>query len=150
MTEENGKTEINLGGRPRKEVDFDVVKRLCIFHCTKNEICDVLDIDEKTLTLRIQEKFGIGFSEYFKKASSEGKTSLRRKQFEIALKGSIPMLIWLGKQVLDQKDRQEVEQTGTILFGSANREQLIEACEQATELKKLEDQRKQLTESSNE
>ena len=33
---------------------------------------------------------------------------MRRKQFEVANNGSVPMLIWLGKQYLDQKDKQEV------------------------------------------
>lgn len=33
-----------------------------------------------------------------------GKSALRRKQFEVALAGSVPMLIWLGKNILGQLD----------------------------------------------
>jgi len=34
--------------------------------------------------------------------------SLRRKQIEVALKGNVSMLIWLGKQMLGQMDKQEL------------------------------------------
>ena len=33
--------------------------------------------------------------------------SLRRKQKEVAMNGSVPMLIWLGKQHLGQRDNPE-------------------------------------------
>jgi hypothetical protein len=51
------------------------------------------------------------FAEYFGQKRKIGRISLRRKQWEVATAGNIPMLIWLGKQYLDQKDRHEV--TGT-------------------------------------
>jgi hypothetical protein len=34
--------------------------------------------------------------------------SLRNKQYEIAMRGNPQMLIWLGKQELDQTDKQEL------------------------------------------
>ena len=37
------------------------------------------------------------------------KTSLRRAQFELAMKGNPTMLIWLGKQYLGQNERTEVK-----------------------------------------
>ena len=38
-----------------------------------------------------------------------GKISLRRAQFEKAIGGNVAMMIWLGKQHLDQRDK--IEQT---------------------------------------
>ena len=54
----------------------------------------------------------VSFSEYLKKHGAKGKMSLRRKQFEVANAGSIPMLIWLGKQQLGQADKSETSLSG--------------------------------------
>lgn len=40
--------------------------------------------------------------------------SLRRKQYEMAAGGNPTMLIWLGKQYLNQTDKNEIDQTTTI------------------------------------
>lgn len=96
--------------RPRKEIDFEHLEKLCNIFCTKDEICDFFGIDEKTLTARVKEKFGVGFSDYYKKAANNGKISLRREQFKLALKGNATMLIWLGKNILKQSDKVEMLQ----------------------------------------
>jgi hypothetical protein len=36
------------------------------------------------------------------------KISLRRQQIETAKKGNVSMLIWLGKQLLDQSDKRVI------------------------------------------
>jgi len=52
----------------------------------------------------------------FRKEIDEGraicKTSLRREQFQRAMKGNVVMLIWLGKQYLKQTDKNEVTSKG--------------------------------------
>lgn len=67
---------------------------------------------DDTLNARCKEKYGMTFSEASKKFSADGKMSIRRKQFEIAMKGDTRMLIWLGKQCLDQKDKSEFSGVG--------------------------------------
>ena len=57
-----------------------------------------------TIERRCKEKHGVLFVDYYRTKSAAGKMSLRRKQFEVALKGSIPMLIFLGKNLLGQSD----------------------------------------------
>lgn len=37
------------------------------------------------------------------------KMSLKRKQYDVAMDGSVPLLIWLGKQYLGQKDNHELD-----------------------------------------
>jgi hypothetical protein len=67
----------------------------------------VLGCDEKTLSNR--------FSQAIKEGRETGKMSLKRKQWEVAMKGNVAMLIWLGKIQLGQVDtnRQWIDQTNT-------------------------------------
>jgi hypothetical protein len=48
------------------------------------------------------------FSTVLKAGHELRNSSLRRKQFEVAMEGHPTMLIWLGKQYLDQRDKNEV------------------------------------------
>jgi len=87
---------------PRIEIDWDLVKKLAAIHCTQEEIASVVGCSVDTLTRRPE------FAEVFKKGREEGKASLRRKQYEIAMNGNVSMLIWLGKQILGQSEKTEV------------------------------------------
>jgi hypothetical protein len=44
----------------------------------------------------------------------EGKASLRRLQWQKASQLDSTMLVWLGKQTLGQRDKQEIEHSGEI------------------------------------
>ena len=96
-------------GRPKKPIDWDTVKKLCAIHCTGEEIASVIDVHYDTLNNRCNEEHGVNFSEYYKKASASGKMSLRRKQYEVAMAGNVSMLIWLGKNMLNQRDQVDTE-----------------------------------------
>ena len=98
----------NLGGSPKKEIDKKTFEGLCAIQCTKVEMCGIFDIDEKTLTRWCKDTYGIGFSDIFKRKSAAGKISLRRTQFEMAKK-NVVMAIFLGKQYLEQSDKQETK-----------------------------------------
>lgn len=103
-------------GRPIKTINIKEVDKLCEMQCTEREIAAWFDISVDTLERRIKEKTDITFAEYFEQKRGKGKISLRRKQMEMALDGNITMLIWLGKQYLDQKDKQELEHSGEISY----------------------------------
>ena len=98
--------------RPKKEIDWETVRKLCAMQCTGEEIASFLGINYDTLNSAVKREYKLSFSDYFKKNSANGKISLRRKQYEVATSGNVPMLIWLGKQYLDQKDKQSNEHTG--------------------------------------
>ena len=100
-------TAKNKGGRPRKEIDFDLFEKLCNIQCTQSEICSVLGVDDKTLTARLHEKYNLSFSELFKRHSENGKTSLRRTLFEHAQKNPATA-IFLAKNLLGYRDQPEV------------------------------------------
>lgn len=96
------------GGRAKilwDESYFKQFEDLCYIQCTQAEICNVLDVDPDTLANKLQEHYGMGYSEAYKKFSDGGKMSLRRMQFRKAQEGSNTMLIWLGKQYLGQSEK---------------------------------------------
>ena len=105
----------NKGGRPRKEVDFDKIDALCQYHCTAQEIIAHLqifdyDISQDTIERRIKERFNSTFAEYIEqKHNAHAKPTLRKWQWAAAEKGNPSMLIWLGKQYLQQSDKTETE-----------------------------------------
>lgn len=99
--------------RPKIDIDFDMVKKLCAIQCTGQEIADVLDISYDTLERRVKKVYQISFADYIKKHSANGKMSLRRKQHEVAMNGNTTMLVWLGKQYLGQTDKQIVDNTSS-------------------------------------
>ena len=107
----------NPNGRPLTEIDKKQFEGCCKILCTKNEICDIFSIDEKTLTAWCEREYGMGFSDVYKKFSADGKKSLRRYQFEQAEK-SASMAIWLGKQWLGQTDEVKIDNGNNELLGA--------------------------------
>lgn len=92
--------KLNKGGRPRKEIDMDLVERLANIQCTQEEIACVVGCSVDTLVAQP------GFSEIYKKGKEVGKSSLRRTQWKLA-QTNTAMAIWLGKQYLGQTDKIE-------------------------------------------
>jgi hypothetical protein len=88
-------------GRPPLDIDEDTVEKLASIHCTMQEIASVVGCSVDTLENR--------FSEIIKQGRDRGKASLRRMQYEAAKKGNATLLIWLGKQILGQKDKSPEE-----------------------------------------
>ena len=94
--------------RPRIKIDWEQLDKLCQMQCTKVEIADWFDCSEDTIERAIKRKHKVGFAVYYNKKRVAGIISLRRNQFQLSAKFPA-MAIWLGKQYLDQKDKQEVE-----------------------------------------
>lgn len=99
----------NKGGRPMADIDYAKLEKLCAIHCTGEECASILGVDYDTLNNHLKADSHGGFSEYFKKHSANGKMSLRRKQFETALAGNVTMMVWLGKQYLEQRDKNDID-----------------------------------------
>jgi hypothetical protein len=83
--------------RPRKEINAEQVEKLAAIHCTMEEIAAVMGCSVDLLEQR--------FSDIIKRGKANGRTSLRRHQWKLAEKGNATMLIWLGKQLLGQRDQ---------------------------------------------
>lgn len=101
-------------GRPRKEIDRAEIEKLCLIHCTLQEISGWYGVSEDTIQRRIKDWGYSDFAAFFKTYSSDGKMSLRRAQFKKAVEeNNVAMQIWLGKQMLDQKDVQHIDSNVT-------------------------------------
>jgi len=100
-------------GRPRKEIDWVQLDEMCLLHCTLMEISSLLRMDEKTIRLRVKERFGIPFSEYYRDKSAEGKKSLRRAMWHNALKRhNSGMQIHLHNKHLDPIETDQLGNAG--------------------------------------
>jgi hypothetical protein len=87
-------------GRPRINLEPEQVRKLAAIHCTVDEIADVMGVGRDTIYRNYKDSLDMG--------RAEGKMSLRADQLKAAKNGSGIMLIWLGKQILGQKDQQEI------------------------------------------
>ena len=84
----------------KKEVSVEKqVEKLASFGLTNKEIAEALGYDDTTLKRK--------FENFLIKGKANLKQRLKRKQIQVALGGNVSMLIWLGKQYLDQKDKME-------------------------------------------
>jgi len=96
-----------MAGRPEKNLDWDRVDKLlkCGSHGT--EIAAEFNMCPKTLYRKIEEEFGVNFTEYSSQKKGIGKSAIREKQFDEALNGNSTLLIWLGKVRLGQKEEEK-------------------------------------------
>jgi hypothetical protein len=65
----------------------------------------ILGVSMDKLERAVVEEYNIGFKEYFKKYSADGKVSLRRKQYLMAQEGDVTMLKHLDNKWL-KKDNE--------------------------------------------
>lgn len=94
-------------GRSRIVIDWAKVEELCTQQCTQEEIAAELGCSVDTLARACKREHSADFAEYFAEKRKKGFVSLRRSQFLLATGGNPTMLIWLGKQHLDQSDKVE-------------------------------------------
>tara|TARA_B100000212_G_C27014673_1_gene380597 strand:- start:35 stop:340 length:306 start_codon:yes stop_codon:yes gene_type:complete len=86
--------------RPKKyKIDHQEVEKLASYGCTNTEIAEFYGCDESLIRK--------SFSEYLTKGRAKGKIRLRQLQWKSAEKGNVSMQIFLGKNILGQKDKLE-------------------------------------------
>jgi hypothetical protein len=90
-------------GRPKKELDEDIIAKLSQIGCTQEEIGSVVGISARTLQRR--------YADLVAENKNIGKASLRKKLWEKALKGDPKLLIWLSKNELNMVDKIHTTQT---------------------------------------
>jgi len=106
MSEEKPK---NKGGRPHAlqadDETLDTLRKLSAMHATHEEAAAFLEVSRKTFSEFLHNNKKA--EEIWEMGKGQGKISLRRKQFQAAENGNTTMLVWLGKQYLEQKDKHE-------------------------------------------
>lgn len=95
---------------PKMDESFRVMMGIPMV--TEQAVADVLGISISTLNRRLKEHYEMTFDEYKQQKQAGLKLKLSSKQYEMAMKGNVAALIWLGKQWLGQKDRHETEISG--------------------------------------
>ena len=89
--------------RGKKDIPVDKqVEKLASYGLTNKEIAEALGYDDSTLKRK--------FEKNITKGKADLKQKLKRKQIAVAMQGNVSMLIWLGKQYLDQSEK--VVETG--------------------------------------
>lgn len=90
------------------KINQEQFEKLCALQCTKDEIAGMFDVCSDTLLNWCKETYNTDFSTIYKIKSQNGKISLRRAQYKLALEKLNPtMLVWLGKQYLNQTEKVE-------------------------------------------
>jgi hypothetical protein len=89
-------------GRPKKEFDLEQVRLMGQFKATYATIADWFRCSTKTVERAMKDESEFCLS--YKKGFADTKLKLSEAQIKYALNGSAPLLIWLGKQYLGQKD----------------------------------------------
>jgi len=93
-------------------VDPSKVEALAALQCTYEEIASGLDVSLSTFERR--RKDDPELDDAIKRGREEGTRSLRRIQWEAAQKGNVTMMIWLGKQWLEQRDKSDHNVKGSV------------------------------------
>jgi len=101
----------NLKPYGRVTYSVDQVRKLAGMQCPKYEIAAFLGMAESTFYLHLQNNPEL--ENAYKEGKEAGKASLRARQWQLAMQGNTQMLIHLGKNVLEQFDRQKIDQTVT-------------------------------------
>jgi len=95
------KVEEKKRGRKKIELPEDKIQELASFGLTDKDIAHYMEVDEGTLRNN--------FRLFLTKGRIDLKKKLRVKQIEMAMKGNVLMLIWLGKNYLGQSDNPNFE-----------------------------------------
>lgn len=94
--------------RPEITIDWKEANELLMCGAPGTEIAAYFGMHPNTFYRRVEEKYGISFSDYSAEKKSTGEALIRRHQYHKALgitkKGDNTLLIWLGKQRLGQRE----------------------------------------------
>lgn len=106
MRARNAESSAKGTGKPRGpyiEIDENTVHELAFNGNTDTDIARIVGCSTDTLNRRFQDTLDL--------ARAERRAELRSLQWAAARKGDRTMLVWLGKNELDQSDRQTIDQT---------------------------------------
>jgi hypothetical protein len=88
------------------------LRTLAAIQCTQKEAAGVLGVSENFLCTFLGPTGSKIARESWEAGRQEGRASIRRKQYEMAMRGNITMLIWWGKNNLGRSDK--IEKTETV------------------------------------
>ena len=118
MTKAVPLTQPSKVGRPRKEIDYLLVRRYAQAQCTQEMIASALGISLSTLTHDEE------FSRVYFEGKEDGKSAILSMQYKLAMGGNADMLKWLGKNYIKQADKIETKNDDrvTIVIGNEDKD----------------------------
>jgi len=98
-------------GAGRKPVHIDLVEleKLSSLQSTDEELAAYFGVTARTIGNKRRQP---EFAEAMRRGRAKGCISVRRAQFKALDKGNPAILIWLGKQMLNQRDVRPIELSG--------------------------------------
>lgn len=99
-------------GRTPVPIDWIKVDKMLESHSDSVSIAEALNIHPDTVQDRVKKEYGMSFTEYAHSKKKLGKINIRLWQYQKAEAGDNTMLIWLGKQWLDQREKPRDEEDG--------------------------------------
>jgi hypothetical protein len=93
-----------------KPIDLAELEKLASLMCTDADMAGFFGLARETFARRKAKTKAM--QDAIERGRSKGRVSLRKSQFDRARAGDRTMLVWLGKQYLEQKDR--VEHSGDL------------------------------------
>jgi hypothetical protein len=120
------------GGRPKIKMGIEEVENLSRLNCTMDELAAYFRVDVRTVQLRAQKE--PAFRAAVERGQAMGRLSVRRQQARLLEQGNPTISIWLGKQLLGQRDRLEAEVT--MKDGDMTLEQLLATGDRLMSLQK--------------
>jgi len=97
-------------GQPKIILDLVEMEKLAAMGCTLEEMADLLSISKQTIINHQKEDPEL--MRVIERGRARIKISVRRHQIKLMEDGNPTMAIWLGKQLLGQRDEQHLEHTG--------------------------------------
>lgn len=126
-------------GRPPAKIDPVELEKLCAMQATDIELAHWFKVSVSTID-RIKRKPATLL--IMQRGKAMGCISLRRKQMQVAEAGNVTMLIWLGKQLLGQRDQIDSQISGAaggaIELNTTARSELLGRIHSITERKRAE------------
>jgi len=87
--------------RPEAKIDLIELEKLCAMQCSVEEIADYFSVSVRTIQNRRKQR---QFGDAMRRGEVRGRVSIRRAQFRLVEAGNVPMIIWMAKVRLGQKD----------------------------------------------
>ena len=125
-------------GLHKKQINWDLVELYVKSGCSQVKIAQSLFIDRDTLRDRVKEKYGMDYSAFSAALCSEGEILVEAQQFQKAMKGYWPALLWLGKIRCGQR---EPETTHHLAANQASIDQTHLIMQLQHEIEKLKEEK---------
>ena len=82
------------------------LEKLAILSPSVEEVAAVFEVSKRTVQRYLKKR---DYAEAYERGKGKRRVSIKRAQYQTAMKGHCGMLIWLGKNELGQSDEPELQ-----------------------------------------